>query len=645
MEQALLPPEISSAVLLDAINGDEIDDMSLGQLALAKAFFGQKLSERLADPDSVDELATFQKAAGADWSGHGAEFGPAGEAPSSKPAPIPPQNSEDTIHGMLLLLVQHERSTESDLANFVRKLEFGLKDQSTYFGVPEGIQGFTDVKDVFRQTTKMSSLKANKIIDRAKYFTYGSNTDRTAAGASPKLPKMAAAFTQGLVPTENLDRAIAIDHDVTKYAKEVGQTPEYAGEVLQAIEPLILEAAESVTPEEFSREKHRWLEKIAHHIDSDGPPPSEVLRKKPDNALRIRSHDDGSATASMHMDPAWGAFLREFLNTNLNFKGNTPLLPDNIDNLYKAAADAKAGQAGQEASHTDAPDEEQPSEQPSAEPQQHPTELDEVVAEDAEGNTYTTEEINTMDRLSRAERAGAILLGALYSVMSMSPQEATAKTAHGSPAKLVIVQDIQTAYSTLGLPALPEAVRRPDGPDGILPTVIRRPNPDNPNAPNFIEHTGSDDIFTGHVNPVPWTPYQSEAVNVGPIHPKNAAPALCDAELVGQVWNGQDIVLHEYRSKRIFTTAQRKTIFARDKGCQAPGCTIQATYCQCHHCKEWCNEGQTNEHNGLTICSRHHSDVHNGKWRIRKLNGITYFQPAAWVDPYQPLLRNLYWNA
>src|SRR5699024_4098682 len=116
VEQALLPPEISSAVLLDAINGDEIDDMSLGQLALAKAFFGQKLTERLAAPHSVDELATYQIAAGADWSGHSAEFGPASEAPSSKPAPIPQQNSEDTIHGMLLLLVQHERSTESDLA-------------------------------------------------------------------------------------------------------------------------------------------------------------------------------------------------------------------------------------------------------------------------------------------------------------------------------------------------------------------------------------------------------------------------------------------------------------------------------------------------------------------------------------------------
>lgn len=336
----------------------------------------------------------------------------------------------------------------------------------------------------------------------------------------------------------------------------------------------------------------------------------------------------------------WGATLREFLNTNLNYKGNTPLLPDNIDNLYQAAADAKAPQDEPDESTSDEPN--TPSHAASPLDKEVPDVPDQIVAEDAEGNTYTAQQINLMDKLSQGERAGAILLGALHAVMSMDPREATAKTAHGSPARLVIVQDIQTAYETLGLPALPEAVRRPDGPEGILSAVIRRPNPNNPNAPN--EHTNSDHAYTGHVNPVPWTPYQSEVVNVGPLHPKNAEPALCDAELAGQIWNGQDIVLHEYRSKRMFTTAQRKAIFARDKGCKAPGCTVQATYCQCHHCKEWSNEGFTNEHNGITLCSRHHTDIHHGKWRIRKIDGITYFQPAAWLDPYQPLLRNLYWD-
>src|SRR5699024_12584074 len=81
-----------------------------------------------------------------------------------------------------------------------------------------------------------------------------------------------------------------------------------------------------------------------------------------------------------------------------------------------------------------------------------------------------------------------------------------------------------------------------------------------------------------HAKPDPYARYQSEAVTVGPIHPTHAEPTLCDVELVGQIWNAQDVGLNEYRSKKLFTPAQRKAIFARDKGCQAPGCMIQATY-------------------------------------------------------------------
>src|SRR5699024_12278863 len=75
------------------------------------------------------------------------------------------------------------------------------------------------------------------------------------------------------------------------------------------------------------------------------------------------------------------------------------------------------------------------------------------VAEDAERNTYTTLQPDWIDVLTRAQRAGAVVLGALWAVMSMDPDEAAAKRAHGSPAKLVIVQDIQTAYVKLGLHA------------------------------------------------------------------------------------------------------------------------------------------------------------------------------------------------
>src|SRR5699024_10942860 len=90
--------------------------------------------------------------------------------------------------------------------------------------------------------------------------------------------------------------------------------------------------------------KQRWLERITHHIDADAPPLSETLKKQTDNALQLRTHKDGTATASMQMDPARTAVVKEFRNTNLKYKGNQPLLPENIENPYKAAANAKSTQ-------------------------------------------------------------------------------------------------------------------------------------------------------------------------------------------------------------------------------------------------------------------------------------------------------------
>ena len=118
----------------------------------------------------------------------------------------------------------------------------------------------------------------------------------------------------------------------------------------------------------------------------------------------------------------------------------------------------------------------------------------------------------------------------------------------------------------------------------------------------------------------------------------------CDSELVGQIWDGPDTVLQQKRAFRLYTAVQRRAILARDKGCQAPGCTTPAVYCDIHHVKEWAAGGKTDETNAITLCPHHHGAVHNGKWTIRRHQGLTFFQPAPWLDPSQPLLRNLYWN-
>src|SRR5699024_5091158 len=214
--------------------------------------------------------------------------------------------------------------------------------------------------------------------------------------------------------------------------------------------------------------------------------------------------------------------------------------------------------------------------------------------EDPQGEHYMAYQLGVMGRLTTPQRAGAIALGCLHTVLSMPAGGALARRSHRTPTRLVIEQHIQTAHTTPVLPALPEAVRRPNVPDRTMAKDAKPADMTQQNS--FTEQTDTDGDgfrYPNYVKRQPWTPYQSGVINVGPIPPKVTEPFLCDAELSGQIWNGPDIVLNEYRSKRLFTSAQRKAILARDKGCQVPGCTIAATYCQCHHCKEWSKRGHT----------------------------------------------------
>src|SRR5699024_1880844 len=157
--------------------------------------------------------------------------------------------------------------------------------------------------------------------------------------------------------------------------------------VLQAFEPTLKEAAETATPEEITQAKQRWFERIAYHIDADGPSPSQALKKQPDNALHLRSHDDGTATVSMHMDPVWAAVCQEFLNTNLTYYVNKPLQPEKTDTLYKPMADAKAAHQQDPAAQDRQTSVTSEANEESAEKPDNGT----SVAEDAEGNTYTSQ--------------------------------------------------------------------------------------------------------------------------------------------------------------------------------------------------------------------------------------------------------------
>ncbi|HLS00462.1 MAG TPA: HNH endonuclease signature motif containing protein, partial [Beutenbergiaceae bacterium] len=459
----------------------------------------------------------------------------------------------------------------------------------------------------------------------------------------PAMPEMAESFADGKVSGENLDRIVGLDQDLTKYVHKTNALPEDKADVMAAFAPALVDAAETATPDELSKEKTRWANLIAHALDPDGPPVADAIRKQADNAIRTRRYADGSGRATMHMTPALYALFKNWCLHQLNANGTpVPIDPGLIDLLK---TDPQADQ--------DEPQQDSAAEDPKTDPGDQPTAADtfndindlkttpnpQATAEDADGNTISADQAAAIDDLTTGQRLAAIVLGMFQTILTMDPAELGSKSAHGTSAQLMIIQDIQTAYETLGVGALPEAVRRPPGPAGILPPITSQPNPDDPDTPVCEDPTHT----RGH-SPPSWTQYMSEAINIGAFHPRHAEQLACDAKLVGQIWNGHHDVLVQHRTKRLFTPAQRRAILARDRGCQAPGCTVPAVYCQIHHIIEWLNGGTTNVDNAITVCALHHGAIHDGKWTIRTRHGVTFFQPAPWLDPTQPLLRNLYWN-
>jgi hypothetical protein len=63
-----------------------------------------------------------------------------------------------------------------------------------------------------------------------------------------------------------------------------------------------------------------------------------------------------------------------------------------------------------------------------------------------------------------------------------------------------------------------------------------------------------------------------------------------------------------------------RAIKARDQHCVFPGCT-QSRHLQIHHIKHWADGGSTCVSNAATLCSAHHQLVHEGGYRIEKVEG------------------------
>jgi hypothetical protein len=89
------------------------------------------------------------------------------------------------------------------------------------------------------------------------------------------------------------------------------------------------------------------------------------------------------------------------------------------------------------------------------------------------------------------------------------------------------------------------------------------------------------------------------------------------------------------RKSRIIPKAIERAVRARDHNCCSfPGCNNQR-FLECHHVEHWAHGGDTSVDNLLLLCTKHHTLVHEGGFRIDRdfQNHWAFFRPDGIAVP------------
>jgi hypothetical protein len=95
--------------------------------------------------------------------------------------------------------------------------------------------------------------------------------------------------------------------------------------------------------------------------------------------------------------------------------------------------------------------------------------------------------------------------------------------------------------------------------------------------------------------------------------PETVRKLGCDGAVVPVALGGDGEILHLGRRRRLFTSAQLRALWLRDRHCTFPGCTIPATWADAHHVRHWVDGGPTDLSNAALLCGRHHTVVHRDR--------------------------------
>ncbi len=110
-------------------------------------------------------------------------------------------------------------------------------------------------------------------------------------------------------------------------------------------------------------------------------------------------------------------------------------------------------------------------------------------------------------------------------------------------------------------------------------------------------------------------PGRADGHFTGPIPRTDIERLLCDCSVSRVVIGPDSQPLDVGRSTRVWSSALRAAITARDQHCRWPGCEIPAPWTEIHHHRPWESGGDTSVPNGVSLCSHHHHFLHRSpRW-------------------------------
>jgi len=115
----------------------------------------------------------------------------------------------------------------------------------------------------------------------------------------------------------------------------------------------------------------------------------------------------------------------------------------------------------------------------------------------------------------------------------------------------------------------------------------------------------------------------------------------CDGHAVVITENNEGEPLSIGRKTRIVPAAIKRAVLAKHHDrCTFPGCH-NGRFLRVHHIEHWSNGGETSVENLMPLCTRHHSLVHEGRFRVEKdyRDNWIFVRPEGQVIPPNGYLR------